>query len=420
MKTLFLTLLLAGMPEVGPETATTLPSPAQRRIEMAQTLLQQQPHRFQAENDLAFALISRARETADPSYYLQAQAAIARSSQIQPHNFEGDQAHVTLLLAEHRYSEALDEAKALNQTMPDSVVAWRFLAEAEEALGDYDDAAQSAQWMMNLRPGNVPGLLRSAALREDWGDIEGAEDLLNRALDATPAFETEQTASILSDLARLNRLIGRLDAADSLLKRALASFPDYYATLEELARLRMAQHRDAEAAELLQKRNLHFAAAQSMYLLALALERAGMNQDALSAFNRFEETARGLIDHPDNVNRELALYYAERGHRPAEALRIAKMEVDRRHDIATLDAYAWALYSNRQYGEARRQIEKAIAVGNREPSLLRHAAAISMALGDKDGAVVGLKQALDLNPPCAVPGCEAAAVGKPANPGTLR
>lgn len=414
MQVLILTLILASASAGAADTGLNPPSPALGRIETAETLLQKQPDRFQAHNSLALALISRARETADPSYYQQAESAIARSLQIQPHNFEGEQARVALLLAEHRYAEALAEAKALNRKTPDSVSIWGYVAEANEALGNYDDAARAAQWMTNLRPGNVPGLLRSAALREDWGDVEGAADLLNRALEETPAFETEQTAWILTSLARLNRLSGQLDGADSLLKRALASFPDYYASLEELSRLRMAEHRDGEAVELLHKRNFHFPSPQSLYLLATALERTGSTQEAQVVFRSFEQTARELIDRPDNANRELILYYAERGRQPSEALRIAKVEIDRRHDVGTLDAYAWALYSNGQYAEGRRQIDRAIAVGNRETELFRHAAAISTALGDKGAASRQLKQSLDLNSECAIAGCDSTMVERPA------
>jgi tetratricopeptide (TPR) repeat protein len=405
MRFFVLTLLLAALPASAAETGSAL-SPAQRRIEMAEKQLQKQPSRFQAENDLAMALMARARETADSSYYPQAESAIARSLQIQPHNFDGEQAHVALLLAEHRYAQALAEAKALNQRTPDSVSVWGYMAEADGALGNYDDAAKSAQWMLTLRPGNVPGLLRAAALREDWGDLDGAADLLHKALDEAPAFETEQTAWILTGLARLNRATGQLEAADFQLARALVSFPDYYASLEELSRVRMAQHREEEAVELLQKRNLHFPSPRSLDLLGAALDGAGRTQDAQAAFSSFEQAARERVGEPDNANRELVLYYAGRGHQPAEALRIARIEIDRRHDVGTLDAYAWALYCNGQYGEARQQIDKALAVGARDVDLFRHAAAISTALGDKDTADRELKQAFQLSPECSGAGCD--------------
>ncbi len=61
------------------------------------------------------------------------------------------------------------------------------------------------------------------------------------------------------------------------------------------------------------------------------------------AYAEFEQQARKEIGWADNANRELIFYYADHTSRPAEALRIARVEAARRHDVHTLDAYAWAL-----------------------------------------------------------------------------
>ena len=52
-------------------------------------------------------------------------------------------------------------------------------------------------------------------------------------------------------------------------------------------------------------------------------------------------------------------------------LRVAKQEFAWRHDVYTLDAYAWALHVNGQDAEARKQIETALAVGIRDSKILR-------------------------------------------------
>ena len=259
MKTLVFVLFLtiSGSVAAG-ASENRSPSPAELRIAAAQKVLQKQPNRYQAYNDLALALVRRARETGDKSYYQQAQVAIESSLRIQPENFEAGQAHVALLLAEHRYRAALEEAQALNHRMPDAVLVWGYMADAEAALGDYKQAEESAQWMMNLRPGNLPAYLTGAALRQDWGDIDGALDFLTKALQQTPPLETEETAWILTRMARLHRQSGRPDAAEALLEQALKTFPDYYLSLEELAEVRLAQHQYPEAVELMEKRNRSF------------------------------------------------------------------------------------------------------------------------------------------------------------------
>jgi tetratricopeptide (TPR) repeat protein len=365
---------------------------------MARKVLQKQPNRYLAYNDLALALIRRARETADTSYYPQAQAAVENSLRIQPDNFEAGQAHVALLLAEHKYHDALEEARALNHRMPDAVLVWGYMAEADAAIGDYDQAEQAAQWMMNLRPGNLPAFLCGAALREDWGEIDGALDFLSKALQQTVPLETEESAWIMTKMARLERLAGRPDTAEPLLQQALKTFPGYYLSLEELAEVRLAQRRFPEAVELLERRNQSFPSTRSRYLAARALERAGRAAEAERTYAEFERAAHSQIEQPDNANLELTAYYTEHVHQPAEGLRIARLEMERRHDVRTLDAYAWSLYNNGQPAEARRQIEKALAVGTRDAALFYHAGVIEAASGERIAAMRYLQQSLDLDP----------------------
>jgi tetratricopeptide (TPR) repeat protein len=373
-------------------------SPAELSIAAAQKILQTQPNRYQANNDLALALIRRARETGDKSYDDQARAAIANSLRIDPQNFEAQQARVALLLAEHNYRPALEEARALNHRMPDAVLIWAYMAEAQAALGDYKQAEEAAQWAMDLRPGNLQAYLTGATLREDWGDIDGAQEFLGKALQQTPPFETEETAWILTRMAKLVRRSGRNAEAESMLLSALKTFPDYYLSLEELAQVRLAQRRYSEAVELLGKRNRNFPSPLSELLAARAYADAVRPADAARMYAQFEHAALAQIAQPDNANLELIAYYAEHTHKPQEALRIARVEVANRHDAWALDAYAWALYANGQYAEAGRQIEKALAIGTRDAVLYYHAGTIEAAFGKTVEASRYFQQSIDCNP----------------------
>jgi Flp pilus assembly protein TadD len=82
---------------------------------------------------------------------------------------------------------------------------------------------------------------------------------------------------------------------------------------------------------------------------------------------------------------------------PVKALGVAKQEFESRHDVFTLDAYAWALHVNGQDAEARKQIETALAVGIRDECLVRHAGEIAAKMGDTFAAEAYLKQAADLS-----------------------
>ncbi len=88
-----------------------------------------------------------------------------------------------------------------------------------------------------------PAYLTGADLRQDWGDIDGAEEYLSKALQQTPPFENEETAWIMTRMAKLLRQSGLTDTAEPPLQSALLKlFLIYHPLLEELAEIRLAQH----------------------------------------------------------------------------------------------------------------------------------------------------------------------------------
>jgi Flp pilus assembly protein TadD len=371
---------------------------AEQKISWAEAAIKAHPDRSQPYNDLAFAYAQRVRETADPAYYGQAETWLQKSFQIRPDNLEGQKVRLMILLGRSKFAQALSLAKALNKKTPDDVLLYGFIADAAIGLGDYGDAEEAAQWMLDMRPGNVPGLLRGAALRRLYGDARGATDFFFQAYQQMGPTQTEELAWTLTEMADLQFSAGDVDGAEKLLHSALQQFPGYYAALEDLARVQTARRHYSEAVDLLRQRNEKFPTAASRYALAQALERAGQTREADLSYMDFETTARALIDGSDNANEELISYYLGRAHDPTEALRVARLEITKRHDVNTLDAYAWALFGNAQYEEAQKQIVSALAVGVREARMFYHAGVIAAKLHDDASASRYLQQSVELNP----------------------
>ena len=373
-------------------------TPAEQRISWAEAAIKAHPDRSQPYNELAVAYAQRVRETGDPGYYVQAETALQKSFQITPANLEGQKARLMILLGRGEFAQALSLAKALNKKTPDDVWLYGFIADADIALGEYSDAEEAAQWMLDMRPGNVPGLLRGAALRRLYGDVRGAADFFSQAYQQMGPTQTEELAWTLTEMADLQLSVGDIDGADKLIYSAMQRFPGYYAALEVSARVQTARQNYSEAVDLLHQRNLKFPTAASRYALAEALERAGQAAEAVSAFTDFVAMARPLINNNDNANEELISYYLGRGRDPAQALRIAQLEIAKRHDVNTLDAYAWALCANGRYEEAKKQITTALAIGVREARMFYHAGVIAAELHDEASASRYLNQAVELNP----------------------
>jgi len=372
-------------------------SPAEERIQAAEQAIQNNPQRYQAYNDLAFALVSRARETSDAMYYGQAAEAVEKSLRLARGNFEALKAQVEVLLGQQRWEEARESARSLNRSTPDDVPLWGYLAEAAFELGDYDEAVKTTQWMLDLRRNNTRGLLRAAELRVVYGYLDPALDFYNQAYQQVAPQEVEQIAFILTRMAGVELMRGRIESAQKLLDLALQQFPGYYLSLEMSACLRAAQGKSAEAVDVWRRRNQQLPTPESRYGLAQALEQDGQRDQAKAAYAEFERAAAPLVDQPANANRELILYNVNYAHNPAEALRVARLEVARRHDVFTLDAYAWALTANGQNEEAKEQMKKALAIGTQDADFFYRAGVIASKLNDRAAAERYFKQSLDLN-----------------------
>src|ERR1700757_4533011 len=288
---LFMTAL-AAVPQTATLSVDVELSPAQRSMAQANRLIEKNPRNFEAYNALALALSRRARETSDVKFYAQAEETLKKSFEISPGNFDGERIHVWLLLGKHEFAAACEEARKLNKKMPDDVMVYGFLTDANIELGNYKEAEDSAQLMLDLRPGNLPGLTRAAYLRELFGDLDGSVELMNMAYKSTPPSETEDRAWILSQIGHLQLMFGKITEADNTLQQALTLFPGYHYALFNLAKVRIEQKRYEEAVTVLQQRYDAAQHAENLYDLAEALDLAGQQKQAQKAFAEFETKSR--------------------------------------------------------------------------------------------------------------------------------
>jgi tetratricopeptide (TPR) repeat protein len=391
-----LSLAAVGVAQTSSTTIAPL-SPAEQGIAIAKKEIAKKPAQFAGYNQLAIALSRRARETSDVTYYAQAEDALKKAAELDPNNFESAKIHVWLLLGRHEFPAALEAAKMLNKKVPDDVLVYGFLTDANAELGNYADAENAAQWMLNLRPGNLPGMTRAAYLRELFGDVDGGYELMEMAYQATVPTETEDRAWILSQMGHLRFVAGKTDDAENILQQALVLFPGYHYALGNLAKVRIVQGRYEDAVTLLRQRYQAAPHAENLYDLAEALALAGHESDSKAAFAEFETKSLAEANRKDNSSRELVFYYADRAHQPLKALNVAQQEYSWRHDVYTLDAYAWALHVNGQDAEAHKQIEAALAVGIRDSKMLAHAGEIALKVGDRAAGRHYLEQAVALN-----------------------
>ncbi len=382
------------------------PSPAERRIAAARQQIAADAKRPQGYNELALASIRRARETGNPAFLQDAETALHTGLQLAPNDFQLQKTDIALLLARQQFARALAKAKLLHSKVPDDVTLYGYLAEANIALGNYTDADTDAQWMLNLRPNNIPGLLLGAQLRVIYGDAPGALEFLNQAFGETPQIEPEEQASIANRIAEIELAQGQLPAAGQVLAQAEGLFPRSPVTRMNMARLRLAQGKPLEAVALLrQQAALEQAQSSSstgtLFLLAQA-QGAAKQPEAAATWSRFEASAKTETDKPANSNLDLILYYAGlAGAAPVNAgtaLALAQQRAASQHDVDTLNAYAWALYANGKFAEADGAMQKAMAPGISSAQFDEHAGEIARKLNKGDQAMQSFVAAMQADP----------------------
>jgi tetratricopeptide (TPR) repeat protein len=378
--------------------ATQNETPAQQKISAAQLEIKADPKKVQAYNELALAYLRRTRETANPSYLKDADAAIAQGVNLDPKDFQLQRTQVAVMLGHHEFIKAREQAAALHRSTPDDVMTYGYIAEADIALGNYPEAETNTQWMFNLRTNNTPALLIGAELRILYGDTPGALEFLNLTYSETSPTEPEELAWIANQIASIQIESGQSDAASQILEKAGQLFPNYPYTIENLARARIGQNRVNDAIQLWMQAAKIDKDPHILYELAKAQDVAGESKEARATYAEFEKLASNPETATSASRLDLILMYAGNAASAPKALTLAQQEIVARQDVWTLDAYAWALYANAKYRDASAAEQKAIAVGIRSAQIFDHAGHIAQKLNQTADSTKYFVLALQANP----------------------
>lgn len=344
---------------------------------------------------LGLAYVARARVTADPSWYPKAEDALAESVRLHGEgNVEALLGMGALALARHDFEAALRHGRAARELNPHGADALGVIGDALLELGRYDEAFDTFQAMVDLRPG-LASYARVSYARELLGDVSGAVEAMEMAFQAagTPA----DAAWVAAQLGELEFGRGAFEDASAWFERGLDLDPGSATNLAGLAKtawangdLGLAIERYAEAVE--RYPSVEYAAALGDLYAA-----TGRPQQADDRYAIVEATRSIARSNGADVDLEVALFDADHGD-PASALAAAEAEWHRRRSVHVADAYAWALHASGRYPEAARMADRALELGTRNATFLYHAGMIQRALGHDDAARRLLRDALATNP----------------------
>ncbi len=386
-------LLLAGCDRQQPVAASsTFPT---SDIARAQAEIDKAPDLPLGYANLAMMFIKEARRTGDFSLNKKAAAAVEHALELSPNDVPARKLEASLHLAYHRFQEAADAANKLRQELPSDAFAYGVLTDAYMELGDYDKAVDSAQRMVDLKPGTA-SYSRAAQLRVLYGDHKGAVEMFTQAARITDPSDKETQSWCLVQLGDELWRNGDYAGAEKVYDEALENFPGYFLAVAAKGKARASISDYDGAIQFLTDAQNRVPNADTISLLGDIYFLQGDGVKAQAQYDLLEVVEQKLGSAGDQ--KRLALSWADRDVKLDQALAIATSEYSTRKDIYTADILAWCLYKNGEVAAAKEKIDEAMRLKTNNARILFHAGMIAKATGDGRGAKRLLTEALKLNP----------------------
>ena len=367
---------IPATPRLGtPGAPTTSREDLRRTLEAMEARVRATPADRAVAVTFAEALWRQARVTGDAGLAARAEHALRTALEQEPTDFDARRMLATVLAFQHRFREAMLEAKRAADLRPRDPWIHGVIADAHFELGDYDEAFAAVDRMMELRP-DAAAYARASYAREIQGDLPAATRLMQMAAEATSPHDPESLAWLCAQLGELHIQSGNLTEARRRFKQADSVFPGHPAA--GLGLVRVANEAGdwdgalAIGVALFQSSPTPDLAAQ----LGHAARALGRHADA----DRYDAYAERMWRHDTPDASALARFLAERGRDIDAAVTAAVRARESQRDIFTEDALAWALFRAGRVAEAREASQRALRTGSRDRRLRAHADAIERAI----------------------------------------
>jgi tetratricopeptide (TPR) repeat protein len=317
--------------------------------------------------------LQRARETGNLEDLVRAEA-IARESFRLRSRKNGIALHVlaSSLVGQHRYKEALGEIRILVADDSSNLSYRALKGEIEMELGLYPAAdstfAGLRSWSYRLTV--APRLARWDELT---GQPEAARSILERAREEALSqvnLPREQKAWFHLRVGDLAFRYGRISDAEDAWTAGLVLAPTDHRILSSMSRLESSRRRWNRAIEYGEAAIAQSLDPATLGVLADAYLATG---DSASASEYARTMDLVVLAQPGAYHRAWSLYLLDHGRQVESVLEKVEAEIVERQDVYGYDLLAWARLKNGRYCEARAAMRKALALGTREPLLLRHA-----------------------------------------------
>ena len=362
-----------------------------------QTLATQKtPRNTKAWTDLGNALMQKARETADLSYYSLAEADYKKALAVDPKSVPALDGMAWVTSDRHEFEKSKAWANKALALDPNSQDAYGLIGDADQELGDYSAAYAHYQTMLNLRP-DLASYSRGGHLLWVTGDFRKGVLLMDKAIDAGGPY-AESTGWCRAQLGLMLWSEGHETAAEQTLRDALTTTPRNYRVLMALGRVLAGKGDYQSAIDCYQKAIDVVPQVDAVAALGDLYALRGHKADAEQQYRLAESIDRIQKANGVKGGWQMSLFRANHDRNLPEALADARDEYQTRKNVYAADALAWCLYKNGQYSEAAALSRAALAQKTPESEFYYHAGMIAAKQKNMLVARQFLGRALQLNP----------------------
>lgn len=367
----------------------------EKALSLAQQKLQKSPQDVKSYIGLASAYLQKIRETADVSLYVEIEDLMDQAAKIDPQEPKIFGIRSSVAAGKHDFSKALEFAQTAHDLSPNEAAYFGMMGDAQLELGQYDQAKESFQHMVDIRP-DFSSYSRISYFRELNGDTKGAKQAMKQAITAGSSF----AENIAWAYVELGKLVLHTDvpAAKKDFEHALALYPDFPPALEGLGRVAVAQG-DLNGA-ILQFQQAFQTLPLAQYAIDLGNAYVLNNQADLAqsqftlAQAAFDTSAQGGV----HVELEEALFFSDHDLKMDAAVQLAEEGYQERPSVFGADVLAWTYFKANRLADAQKLLPEALRLGEYDALTLFHAAKISLAAGDTEQAKQYLILVQHINP----------------------
>jgi tetratricopeptide (TPR) repeat protein len=345
---------------------------------------------------LGDALMQKARETADVSYYTLAEKQYQKALELNPNAREALIGMAWVTSVRHEFEQSIEWANKTLARDPNNNMALGLLGDAAVEMGNYEKAMDHYQAMLDSRP-DISSYSRGAHLLFLTGDVNRANLLMLKAVRAGAPF-AENTAWCRAQLATYYLKNGLVQYADKLMQETLKQTPDNYHARLTMGRVKAAKKDFAGAIAELKKAVAVAPQIEALVELGDLYRLTGKADEAQTQYAQVE--AIHQLQKANGIQGEIqiAQFWADHDRNLPEALKQAEAEYKTRKNVYAADTLAWCRYKNGKYAEAREAIDAALKQKTPEARFLFHAGLIYAKLNLQEDAQQYLSRALNLNP----------------------